>query len=70
MLNIFSLSLFFFLYLDHFLIFIEFLTVSLLFHVLIFWPRGMWDLSSPARIEPTPHALEESLIHWTAREIP
>ena len=68
MLNIFSLS-FFFVF-GPFLVFIEFLIVSLLFHVLIFWPQGMWDLSSPARIEPAPHALEESLNHWTAREIP
>ena len=30
-------------------VFIEFLAVLLLvFYVLVFWPRGMWDLSSPA----------------------
>ena len=29
--------------------FIEFITILLLFHVLVFWPRGKWDLSSPAR---------------------
>ena len=29
----------------HFKIFIEFLTILLLFHVLVFWSQGMWDLS-------------------------
>ena len=29
--------------------FIEFVTILLLFYVLAFWPRGMWDLSSWAR---------------------
>ena len=30
-------------------IFIEFVTVLFLFYDLLFWPRGMWDLSSPTR---------------------
>ena len=30
-----------------FKIFIEFISVLLLFYVLVFWPQGMWDLSSP-----------------------
>ena len=29
--------------------FIEFVTILLLFYVLVFWPRGTWDLSSPTR---------------------
>ena len=29
-----------------FKVFIEFATVLLLFYVLVFWPKGMWDLSS------------------------
>ena len=35
---------------NHFLkVFIEFVTILLLFYVLVFWPRGLWDLSSPTR---------------------
>ena len=37
-------------------VFIEFVTTLLLFSVLVFWPRGMWDLSSLTRdqtISPT-----------------
>ena len=30
-------------------VFIEFVTILLLFYVLIFWPRGMWDLRSLTR---------------------
>ena len=30
-------------------VFIEFVTILLLFYVLVFWPRGMWDLSSSIR---------------------
>ena len=30
-------------------VFIEFVTILLLFYVLVFWLRGMWDLSSPTR---------------------
>ena len=29
--------------------FSEFVTILLLFDVLVFWLRGMWDLSSPTR---------------------
>ena len=32
-----------------FKVFIEFATVLLLFYVLVFWLRGMWDLCSPTR---------------------
>ena len=35
------------LYADHyFKFFIEFVTILLWFYVLVFWQRGMWDLSS------------------------
>ena len=38
---------FFFFNMDYFLkSFIEFVTVLLLFYVLVFWPQGMWDLNS------------------------
>ena len=39
-------------------VFIKFVTVLLLFYVLVFVPQGTWDLSFPTRIEPTPSALE------------
>ena len=32
-----------------FKVFIEFVIILLLFYVLVFWPRGMWDLSSLTR---------------------
>ena len=32
-----------------FKVFIEFVTLLLLFYIFVFWPRGMWDLSSPSR---------------------
>ena len=32
-----------------FKVFIDFATISFLFYVLVFWPQGMWDLSSPIR---------------------
>ena len=32
-----------------FKVFIEFVTILLLFYVLFFWPRSTWDLSSPTR---------------------
>ena len=40
----------FFFDVDHFFkVIIEFVTILLLFYVLVLWPRGMWDLSSPTR---------------------
>ena len=36
-----------FLDVDHFKVFIEFVTILLLFYVLGFGPRGLWGLSSP-----------------------
>ena len=35
-----------------FKVFIEFVTIFLLFCILVFWPRGLWDPSFPTR-EPT-----------------
>ena len=37
-----------------FKVFIEFVTIMLLFHVLDFWPQGTWDLSPLTRMEPAP----------------
>ena len=54
-----------------FKVFIEFVTVLLLFYVLVFWPRGMWDLSSPNRDWTcTPCIGRRSSNHWTTREVP
>ena len=41
-----------------FKVFIEFVTILLLFHVLVFWPQSTWDLPFPTRFEPTVLALE------------
>ena len=54
-----------------FKVFIEFVTILLLFYVLVFWPRGMWDLSSLTRDRTcTPCIERQSLNPWTAREVP
>ena len=45
-------------------------TVLLLFYVLVFWPRGMWDLCSQIRDQThTPCTGRRSRYHWTSREI-
>ena len=49
---------------------IEFVAL-LLFYVLDFWLRGMWDLSSPTRDWTYAPCIERgSLNHWTTREVP
>ena len=54
-----------------FKVFIDFVTILLLFCVLFFWPQGMWDLSSPTRDRTcTPCIGRWSLNHWTTREVP
>ena len=56
---------------DHLKIFVEFVTILLLFYVLFFWLRGMWDLSSSARDQThTPCIERRSLNHWTTSEVP
>ena len=56
---------------DHFKVFIEFVTILLLFYVLVFWLRGMWDPSCPTReLTHTPCIRRRSLNPWTAREVP
>ena len=42
-------KIFFFLMWTIFKVFVEFITILLLFHVLVLWLWGMWDLSSSAR---------------------
>ena len=45
-----------------FKVFIEFVTVLLLFYVLVFWLRGMWDLSSRTRYRTLTPALEGEVL--------
>ena len=47
---------------DHFKVFIEFVTILFLFYVLVVWLQGMWDLSLLTGIEPTPHALKGGVL--------
>ena len=64
-------SLLFFLMWPIFEVFIGFVTRLLLFYVLVFWPWGMWDLSSQTRDWTlTPYTGRQSLNHWTTREVP
>ena len=59
----------FFLMWTIFKVFIECVTILLLFSVSISWPRGTWDLSSPTRDRTcTPCTERWSPNHWTARE--
>ena len=56
---------------NFFKVFIEFVAILLLLYVLVFWPGGMWDLSSPTRDQTyTPCTGRPSPIHRTAREVP
>ena len=50
--------------------FIEFTTVLLLFYLLVFWWRDMWDLISPTRNQThIPCIGRQNLNHWTTREV-
>ena len=54
-----------------FKVFIGFVIILLLFYVLVFWPRGMWDLSFLTRDQtPTSCIGRPSLNCWTTREVP
>ena len=54
-----------------FKVFTEFVTASCLFYVLVFCPRGMWDLNSPTRNWTHMSCIgRHNLNHWTAREVP
>ena len=53
-----------------FKVFVEFVTILLLFYGLVLWPRGMWDFSSPVRYwTRTPCIERQSLNHRTTREV-
>ena len=43
-------------------VFIEFVTILLLFYVMAFWPGGMWDLSSLTRVKLELFALEDRVL--------
>ena len=50
-------------------VFIEFVMILLLFHVLVLWTQGMWHVSSLTGTEPTLPAVEaRRLNRWTIRE--
>ena len=52
-----------------FKVFIEFVIVLLLFYVLFFWLKSMWDLSTPIRDQThTPSTGRRSLNHQTTGE--
>ena len=54
-----------------FKVFIKFVTILLLFYVLVFWPQGMWNLNSPTRDQThTPCVGRRNLNHWTAQDVP
>ena len=54
-----------------FKVFIELVTILLLFYALVFWLRGMWDLRSLTRDRTrTPCIGRRSPNHWTAMDVP
>ena len=54
-----------------FKVFIEFITITSLFYILVFWAQGMWDLSSMTRNWTHSPSIERwNLKHWTTREVP
>ena len=58
-------------YVDIFKVFTEFVTMLILFYVLFYWPRGMWDFRSLTRDGTCiPYTGRESFNHWTATEVP
>ena len=60
----------FLLFKKNFKVFIEFVTILLLLYVVFFWPRGLWDLSSPTRDWTcTPCIGRWNLRLWTTREV-
>ena len=52
-------------------VFTEFITILLLFYILVFWPPGMYNLSSLTRDwTHKPCSRRWSLNHWITREVP
>ena len=53
-----------------FKVFVEFVTILLLFYVLVLWPQGMLDLSSLTRDPQCTTCIgRQNLNHWTTREV-
>ena len=51
--------------------FIEFVTILLLYYVLVFRPRGIWNFSSMSKDQTyTLYTGRKNLSHWTTREVP
>ena len=48
-----------------FKVFVEFVTILLLFYVLVFWPGGLWDLIFLTRDPSHTLCIGRSLNHWT-----
>ena len=61
-------------HMHNFLVFIEFVlcfTILVLIYILVFWPRGMWDFSSPTKDLTWPPCIGRwSLYHWTPGKSP
>ena len=54
-----------------FKVFIEFVTTLFLCYVLVFWPQGMWYLSSLTKDRTCTLSIgRQSLNHWTTRAVP
>ena len=54
---------------NHFKVFIEFVTILLLFYVLVFWPQDMCDLGSLTRDQTcTPCTGRRGPNRWTTGE--
>ena len=54
-----------------FKVFTEFVATLLLLYALVFWPQGLWDLSSLTRDQICTLPIgRQSLNHWTTREVP
>ena len=52
-------------------VFVEFVTMLLLFYILVVWPRSMWDLSFLTRDGThTPCIGRWRLNHWTTWQVP
>ena len=54
-----------------FTVFLEFIAILLLFHVLVFWQQGVWDLSSPTRDRNRTLCTGRWMLNpWNARDVP
>ena len=69
--NLFLKTFFFWLGTIFLKVFVDFVTILLLFYGLVLWPRGIWDPSSLTRDQTrSPCNGRQSLNHWATRKIP